>query len=452
MMKLKKIEIKNFKSLKDCSIDFRDFNVVVGSNASGKTNLVELFKLLSKIYVDREPFPFLDWWGYDNVVWDRKEELPITVKLFFESNGYDFSSETVFTGVGGKFQILKEVLEIEGILTLDKEGEWVRVKHNVQFFKAAWEKLEQSEEAKQAPFVQFLESEKEDLMEQSVKVSKEDSSCNVFGWSKMATYSGNLALTHVSYQRQPAQQHPLLVLEPSTREERRAGAEGGERIEFGTTPLTWYVERKIREFIGKITILSGLNIREMKEPHKQRKEVSISEDGSNVCNILYNLFLKENKIPDRVDSLMPYIFPDTSLRFELMPDGRILMKVFEKYAMGRLLELYPPGISDGFYKVLTVLTALESEPSLLVVDEVENSLHAKALELIIDELKENECMTILTTHSPVVVDMVTPEDLILVEKGDEGSVFRKTEKPEEVRKELSEAEITLSGKWLYGKL
>lgn len=68
MMKLKKIEIKNFKSLKDCPIDLRDFNVVVGPNASGKTNLVELFKLLRKIYVDREPFPFLDWWGYDNVV------------------------------------------------------------------------------------------------------------------------------------------------------------------------------------------------------------------------------------------------------------------------------------------------------------------------------------------------------------------------------------------------
>ncbi len=53
------------------------------------------------------------------------------------------------------------------------------------------------------------------------------------------------------------------------------------------------------------------------------------------------------------------------------------MKVFERYASGRLLELPAPGISDGFYKALTLLTALESEPSLLVVDEVENSLHAK---------------------------------------------------------------------------
>lgn len=102
-----------------------------------------------------------------------------------------------------------------------------------------------------------------------------------------------------------------------------------------------------------------------------------------------------------------------------------------------------PGISDGFYKALTIFTALESEPSLLVVDEVENSLHAKALELLIDELKMSECRTILTTHSPIVVDIVEPKDLILVDKGDEGSVFRRSEKPEEVRKALSERGIIL---------
>lgn len=222
------------------------------------------------------------------------------MKLFFESDGYNFSFETVFTGVGGKFQILKEVLDIKGVLTVEREGEWVRVKHDEKFFEEAWEKIQQTEEAKQAPFVQFLERGKEDLIEQSVRVSKEDSSCNVFGYSKIATYSENLALTRVNYQRQPAQQYQVLILVPTTREEERVRAEGEERIEFGTTPLPWYVERKIHEFIGKIVVLKGLNIREMKEPYKQRREAFISEDGGNVCNILYNLFLKENKIPDRL--------------------------------------------------------------------------------------------------------------------------------------------------------
>ena len=437
---LKKIEIKNFKSLKDCSIELRDFNVVIGQNASGKTNFVELFKLLRKIYADGEPFPFLDWWGYDNVVWDRKEELPITVKLFFASNGYNYSFETIFTGVGGKFQILKEALEIEGILSLVIEGEWLRVRHDEKFLEDAWEKIRRMDESNSL-LRKLLEKRKEDLLEQSVKVDKKTTPYCVFEGlgSRYFSFYKNLALVEAKYERQ-VQQYPLFILEPAI----------GEGFEM--EPFSRYAEREIQEFIKNITILKGLDIRKMKEPYKQRREVRISEEGDNICNILYNQFLKENKIPDRVDSLLSYIFPDTSLRFELTQDGRILMKVFERYASGRFLEVTAPGISDGFYKALTIFTALESEPSLLVVDEVENSLHAKALELLIDELKMSECRTILTTHSPMVVDIVEPKDLILVEKGDEGSVFRRSEKPEEVRKELSERGITLSERWLYGKL
>lgn len=428
--------------------------MIVGPNASGKTNLVEVFKLLRKIYADREPFPFLDWWGYDNVVWERKEELPITVKLSLESDGYNFSFETVFTGVGGKFQLLKEVLEIEGFLTLEREGEWVSVKHDEQFFKGAWEEIQQTGAAEQVPFDQFIWRGKEGLIEQHVGLNNGDSGVfDVFGRTKHSTYSENLALTLVSYSHpQVAQPYQVFIIEPSLKRERRAVTDGKERIEFERTPLSWYVERKIREFIGKIKVLTRLDIKKMSEPAKQRREVSISEDGSNVCNILYNLFLKENKLPDRVNQILSYVFPNTHLRFKLTEDGRIFLKLIEIYTLGRSLELNPPQISDGFYKLLTILTALESEPSLLVVDEIENSLHAMALELIIDELKEGECMTILTTHSPIIVDMVTPEDLILVEKEDEGSVFKRTEKPEEISRQLSEAGITLSERWLYGKL
>ncbi len=61
---LKKVFIKNFKSLHDCEIDIGKMNVVVGANASGKSNLVEAFRFLKKIYVDKDSFPFLEWWEY----------------------------------------------------------------------------------------------------------------------------------------------------------------------------------------------------------------------------------------------------------------------------------------------------------------------------------------------------------------------------------------------------
>src|SRR4030067_57962 len=137
---LKKVFIKNFKSLHDCEIDIGKLNVVVGANASGKSNLIEAFRLLKKIYVDKDSFPFLEWWGYNNVVWQRKEELPIIIGLLFDIEGYEVYFETNFTGMGGKFQILREVLDIKGYLKFEKKGEWITVKHDMNFIDAVIEK------------------------------------------------------------------------------------------------------------------------------------------------------------------------------------------------------------------------------------------------------------------------------------------------------------------------
>jgi predicted ATPase len=229
--------------------------------------------------------------------------------------------------------------------------------------------------------------------------------------------------------------------------------EGKEEYGQSTGPLSTYLCDEIARFFNQIVILKGINYSFIREPAKLRKEHNILEDGRNVINVLYSLFLKNNnKLPDRLKQILSYIFNDTTLLFDLTQDGRILLRLFEKYASGRQLELAAPGISDGFYKVLTILTALESEPSLLMIDELENSLHAEALELIVDELKSSHFMIIITTHSPVVVDIAAPEDLILVSKGDEGSIFERTKNPEKIREELTKAKITLSERWLYGKL
>lgn len=104
------------------------------------------------------------------------------------------------------------------------------------------------------------------------------------------------------------------------------------------------------------------------------------------------------------------------------------------------------------YKVLSTLAAVELSPSLLAVDEIENSLHKESLEYILDELKECESTVIVTTHSPLVVDIVKLEDLLIVEKTGEGTVLNRVRGPEKVRRKLAELKITQSESWLYGEL
>ncbi|MDI3498710.1 AAA family ATPase, partial [Archaeoglobus sp.] len=80
-IEISEIEVRNFKNLKNVRIKPGKFNVVVGPNGSGKTNLLEFFKLLRKIYVERNPYPFLEWGGYENVVWNHQRSLPIEFRL-----------------------------------------------------------------------------------------------------------------------------------------------------------------------------------------------------------------------------------------------------------------------------------------------------------------------------------------------------------------------------------
>src|SRR5215218_7903323 len=49
-MAITKIKVSNFKSFDELEIDLRPLNVVVGGNASGKSNFLEIFRFLRAIW------------------------------------------------------------------------------------------------------------------------------------------------------------------------------------------------------------------------------------------------------------------------------------------------------------------------------------------------------------------------------------------------------------------
>jgi predicted ATPase len=59
-LKLISAKIKNFKSLGDVDLNFRDLTILVGANASGKSNCLGALRFLSKLLKDQE-FPSLNY-------------------------------------------------------------------------------------------------------------------------------------------------------------------------------------------------------------------------------------------------------------------------------------------------------------------------------------------------------------------------------------------------------
>ncbi len=80
-------------------------------------------------------------------------------------------------------------------------------------------------------------------------------------------------------------------------------------------------------------------------------------------------------------------------------------------------------------------------------------LHPEAIEYIVNELKNSNSIVIATTHSPAVVDIVDPEDLILFEKDRESkTVVKRVKNAGSVKRWLAEQRITLSEGWLYDEI
>jgi predicted ATPase len=433
---LKKVFIKNFKSLHDCEIDIGKMNVVVGANASGKSNLIEAFRLLKKIYVDKDNFPFLEWWGYNNVVWQRKEELPIIIGLLIDIEGYDVYFETNFTGTGGKFQILQEVLDIRGYVKFEKKGEWITIKHDMKFISAVIEKPQEYDISSEGKMV--INEQKENLIKEArirlewdAKLLDTIQGIQEFGIGNKLYNSAKLSYEICDDFGE------WNILAPMVHHKTNNYSENIYNVASEIILFT----------LNKLLILYPLNIRSMKNPQPLRREETIKEDGTNIASVFHTIYLKEGKIPEEIYNPLSLVFPKIDVRPHITDDGRVMIKFFEDG-----LELLPPNTSDGIYKILTLLIAIYLKPPLLIVDEIENSLHPETLELILDTIKATDVQAIITTHSPVVVDMTELNNIILVEKEQGESKFKRIKDPEKIREFLIEKGITFSEGWIYGDL
>lgn len=455
---LRKISITNFKSLKNVQVSLRKFNVLVGPNGSGKTNFIEFFKFLKKSLteIQRPYVPFLDWWDYRNIVWERKEELPITAKLCCIIDGLDLEYEVSFSGIGGAFKILNERLAIEKTLVLEREGPILKVKYDTEFLAQRDKEIREELEnlAELVPILRRIGRIDRSIGKRILERFTVQSLSEQVG--KVPSDLPNLLSLYTSsvptvIERPPrakraleteiiaadleeiAQREDFLVIVLPQR--------GGKRLRLST------VVRELYKAIAGFTILKHPNMKEVKSASIPRREDFLFEDSSNLNNVLYRWFSEKGKLPERIETIISELFPSIRLGFESTFDGRIYIKMYEKD-----VELHPPSIPDGLYKVLSVLAAVELSPSLLAIDEIENSLYKEALEYVLDELRECESTVILTTHSPLVVDIVKLEDLLIVERTGEGTVLSRVTAPEKLRNKLAKLKITQSESWLYGEL
>jgi predicted ATPase len=179
----------------------------------------------------------------------------------------------------------------------------------------------------------------------------------------------------------------------------------------------------------------------------------LNSHGDNIGNVV-QFMAREHKdrfkaILGRIAAKIPGI---KSIDTQETLDKRLLLRFND----GAFTDpFFAQQMSDGTLKVFAYLLLMDDPepPPFICIEEPENGLYHKLLEALAHEFrahangKKNAPQIFVTTHQPYFVDALSPAEVWILEKGDDGySVIRRVSDLEVV-KNLVEEGLLLGGLW-----
>lgn len=175
--------------------------------------------------------------------------------------------------------------------------------------------------------------------------------------------------------------------------------------------------------------------------------------GDNIGNVV-QFMEREHKdrfksILDRIASKIPGI---AKIDTKVTDDKRVLLR-FNDGAFGD--PFFAQQMSDGTLKMFAYLLLMEDPepPPFICIEEPENGLYHKLLEALAQEFRahatgrKNAPQVFVTTHQPYFVDALSPEEVWILEKGQDGfSTIRRVSELDIVKNLVAEG-LPLGGLW-----
>lgn len=374
---IQRLQLRNFRSFRDVDIELRPLNIVVGANASGKTNLVQAFRFLRDLAQHGLENAVSLQGGVDYLTNLNSRERDIEIKVVFvprfvvrlpEESGlptahvdaihYQVLIRTVMRSRSAK--IMREKLEIrfrhttpqitQNIFVLNRENTSVRIRVS----------------GDSELFATFLPERRHFRLDPTI----------------------SLIQSPVGF----------LPFVPPAFFERYAA---------------------IYDFLPKLA----------KRAVPISSEFSLSEDGQNLPLIIQQI-LRDPKQRERLLKLVQLVLPYLRQIQVSTPFGQhVALQMQEAFFDRRSLPAAL--LSDGTVEVVALVVAMFfTRPSgrLLIFEEPDRNLHPAVLGTLIELFRDASELNqiLLTTHNPELVRRAQLEDLILVERdGDGNSVIKR---------------------------
>lgn len=405
-MKIKKVEIRNFKSYKKLNIDFEMFNVLIGPNAAGKSNCIQGIKFFRDIVNDGldNAISMQGGIGYlKNLNSNISEDDIIFSIVFVPDKPFKFTNNK--KGVDYEFRITEfEYRFILEVLGSDRQ------------YKIKSDKLTQSYE-----LFKVYGKRKESLLKSKFTISKK---------SDKFTFSFHKKSNHPFTQIE-LKELLFIGFHDFTIEKRLLRSNELKKSLLLETPLYFmpHVETLKRDF-SKICIYD-FNPKQPKIATSVAGKAHLEENGENIALVLKRILADEGQ-KRKFMNLLTYLLPFVeTLDVENLLDKYLQIVIREKYSGKKQI----PGflLSDGTVFLLAIIIAMYFEEKPIVIfEEPERRIHPYLISKVIDMMKDASTnkQIILSTHNPEIVKYAGTEYLNFVSRDSDG--FSKIIKAHEI--------------------
>ena len=179
----------------------------------------------------------------------------------------------------------------------------------------------------------------------------------------------------------------------------------------------------------------------------------LSIRGDNLANVVQYM---ERENPEGFQDILRKIaarIPGIDkIKTKRSPDGRLLLQFNDR---GFEDPFYAQQMSDGTLKLFAYLLLMEdpNPPPFICIEEPENGLYHKLLEILAAEFRAhatggtNAPQIFMTTHHPYLVDALTPEEVWVLDKGEDGFATIHRASDDKIVKAMVDEGLTLGGLW-----
>jgi predicted ATPase len=169
----------------------------------------------------------------------------------------------------------------------------------------------------------------------------------------------------------------------------------------------------------RVYAIEPAKLRDMQDPDSGQ---ILRPDGSNTASVLQELVRGEDakELKKEINRILESIVPQTTSVSPKKHGNKLSMTFSQEWGEGKKLSFDAFSMSDGTLRSLGLIMAVfqKPNPSVLVIEEPEATIHPGALGAILDLIRRasKTMQVIVTTHSPELLDAgwVTDENLRIV--------------------------------------